>query len=153
MPKIAIGTRVSRDMAMAGVDGKYYRKTLLRDALVHTRKTLKKLKRDGYMDSWNGKQLPEYNKAKIRQMMRVIDTAYEVQVSGVSTFNVSINNMSNTQAYVGGGSGMSGMRINYTLLFRAVVVIEGKEQHVCVNTSDPMWLEAKLMKAIIPQQV
>jgi hypothetical protein len=147
-PQFAVGDRVDREKIMG--DG-WYRSEILRDQLKDTRRVLLKLKKNGYV-TWSGGRLPEGNKDAIRHVMEIIDTAYEVEVSGVVMLGMHIDNTWTNQCYVGGGSGWSGMIAHATLLFRAVVPYEAQgrtEQHAGVNITRPMWAEWDVLKARI----
>lgn len=129
---IVVGDHVDRAVAMG--DG-WYRQQILRDELKRVRRILLELKEKKRI-KWNGKRLPDGNKNAIRQIMRIVDTAYEVEVSGVVLRGMHIDNTWTDQCYVGGGSGWSGMSPYATLLFRAV--LDG-EQHAGVNIAQALW--------------
>ncbi len=121
LPKcdLVVGTKLHPALVMSTpTNGKYYRRAILRSEVARTRKIINKLRRQKFIND-GLYRLPEYNKNQIREMMAVVDFAYEAEVCGI---HASGHHFSGTahQSFIGGSAGASGIRYQAQLLFRAV---------------------------------
>ena len=147
-PKFTVGMHVAREQILSP----YSRLCILQFHLKKTRSILISLKRDGYLEDWPGGKapIPKGNKESIRDLMAVIDGAYEVEIAGVISSCMHIDMSVSNQCYVGGGSGWSGISFQYQLLFRAF----HKGNHVAVLVSPEAftWGEYDIEVALIEKK-
>ena len=114
-PKVQIGDKLRLSFGK-GPEIAYYKKLLVRAKL----KQLRAFYRGWAVEDAKYRKpmkINDGNKNQIREMLRVIENAYEIEVAGVIA-RPSQPGVSN-QCYVGGGSGWSGLSYGCALLFRA----------------------------------
>lgn len=132
--RLAIGMRVNPKPLLAG----WGRERLLRRAIQHMRETRERAERQGRA-AYPSRRLTDRQKATIRQQMRLIDSAEEAQVCGITTDRQgSIFN----QCYIGGVHGAaSGLYYYAILLFRGQVTEEnGRVNQVAFIPGDQRYL-------------
>lgn len=116
---IVVGTKLHPALVMSSpLNGKYYRRTILRNEIARTRQIVNKLRRQKYVND-GLYRLPEHNKKQIREVMAVVDFAYEAEVCGVQASGHHFGGTAH-QSFIGGSAGASGIRYQAQLLFRAV---------------------------------
>jgi hypothetical protein len=103
-------------------DRAYIRRCILRYQITETVRILKKNRAGGYCARTTGDAaiLSKHCKGLIREVMHVVDNAYEVEIAGVCGSGMHIQPTVGNQCGVGGGSSWSGIDYKCQLLFRAV---------------------------------
>lgn len=115
-PKVKIGDKL-RPAVGRGPEIAYYKKQLVRQQMKNLRRLYKEWAVTNPERFGKPMKITDGNKDNIREMIRVIENAYEVEVAGI-TARPSQPYVAN-QCYVGGGSGWSGLSYSCVLLFRA----------------------------------
>jgi len=145
-PKFAIGDKLDRATLMNGhyaFEKGWYRRAILRDKVRYYR--------DWKVDNDPGGKICPGHKAAIRGVMRLVDTAYEVEVSGILMRSSQNEDMIANQCYVGaGGSGWSGSTPYATLLFRGEeprADLPDVTNEVAINITTVQWSESSILEA------
>lgn len=115
-PRVQIGQQVDPKRMV----DRYARHQILRWQIRNTITILRSLRAQGYDQRRPGEPiLSAHTKGLIRQVMRVVDSAYEAEVAGIhaSPGQPSVAN----QCYVGGSHAWSGITYYCQLLFRAEI--------------------------------
>jgi hypothetical protein len=115
-PKVKIGDKLRVSIGR-GPELAYYKKQLVRQQLKQLRTFYREWAIENPEKYGKPMKINDGNKEAIRETIRVIETAYEVEVAGVSA-RPSQPYVAN-QCYVGGGAGWSGLSYGCALLFRA----------------------------------
>jgi hypothetical protein len=114
-PKVAVGAKVIGFKLDA-----YSRYRWMRHMLSEHHRIVKRMRLEGYLAPEPGDSLlPKRLKDVIRRVIRIVDTAYEIEVAGIQGEGFHLHLHPANGCYVGGGSGWSGMTFYYQLLFRA----------------------------------
>jgi len=90
-------------------------------------------------------KMPTYVKLRIRTLMFIIDTAYAIQIVGVSPLYGHVNKIVPVnQCYLVRGQSHEGLVYGYTLLFRAAVPETDPDRinDVCIFSPVPCLLKA-----------
>ncbi|MBY3231835.1 hypothetical protein [Rhizobium laguerreae] len=123
-PNIHVGMRLD-PFPVTG----WVRRRLLRSMIADHLRITRSLRRKGYLKREPGtKTLSDHTKGMIRDYMRVVDTAYMIEVAGVHGEGHHLGLQPVNQCYVDGGTGWSGMTFYGQLLWRAQI----GDDHVAV---------------------
>lgn len=125
LPKFPVGTKVPPFRL-----SRYQRGTILKAMIRSHIRTLTRLRKDGYAKREPGDSavLSKHIKGMIRAYLKVVDTAYEIEIAGTVADGLHLGLHPVNGCYVGGGAGWSGMDFYYQLLWRA----EDDKNHVVV---------------------
>ncbi len=112
VPKVQIGDKLRLSFGR-GPEIQYYKQQLVRAQL----RSLRAIYAENPNLFGNPVKIIDGNKNQIREIIRVIESAYEIEVAGVIA-HPSHPGVSN-QCYIGGGSGCGGISYGCAILFRA----------------------------------
>jgi hypothetical protein len=99
-----------------------------------------KLRRNGYVKGPLGSRLPEFNKAKVREEMSMVDNADSIEICGAAPWAMHVCGSIGNECYLVDGQCHSGLSWEYFLLFRQTV--DGRNQ-VYVHRN-PVLLESSV---------
>ncbi len=115
--KVKIGDKLRPSIGRSP-EFQYARRQIVRAELKKIRACYRSFHKSGMEGYHPHMRLLDGNKNRIREILRVIDEAYEVEVAGLMAHSSQGGSVTN-QCYVGGGSGWSGISYRCALLFRA----------------------------------
>lgn len=116
-PKVKIGDKLRPSIGRSA-EFQYARRQIVRAELKRLRACYRSFHKSGMEGYHPHMRLRDGNKNQIREILRVIDEAYEVEVAGVMAHSGQGSLVTN-QCFVGGGAGWSGFSYSCALLFRA----------------------------------